>query len=279
MVRHDASDPSGLAELEPWPPGRRPGLTDADALVPSGGDKKALRKQLAPLLKRLDALQRALYAESRQALLIVLQGRDTAGKDGTIRRVLGRLNPQGVRVSSFRAPSAEELAHDYLWRVHQAVPPRGMIGVFNRSHYEDVLVVRVHQLVPPAQWGERFDQINAFESMLSANGVRIVKFFLHISREEQLKRLRSRLDNPERNWKFNPGDLKERDRWDDYTVAYQDVLARCSTPVAPWFVVPADRKPVRDLLVARCLVRTLERMAPQYPAADPAVLALRPALD
>ena len=233
-----------------------------------GGGKKAARKELAQLAQRLGELQARLYAEGRQALLIVLQGMDTSGKDGTIRHVFRAVNPQGVRVTSFKQPTALELAHDYLWRVHRHVPARGEIGIFNRSHYEDVLVVRVHDLVPPQIWGRRYDHINAFEQRLADEGTRIVKFFLHISKEEQKKRLEARLQNPKKHWKFNPSDLSERKLWDAYTEAYRAVLGRTSTAAAPWYAVPADRKWQRNLIVAQVLVNALEAMDPQYPAVD-----------
>lgn len=229
------------------------------------GGKKAAKKELADLADRLGELQARLYAEGRQALLIVLQGMDTAGKDSTIRHVFRAVNPQGVRVTSFKKPTALELAHDYLWRVHAQTPARGEIGIFNRSHYEDVLVVRVHDLVPEAVWSRRYDQINAFERLLVEEGTRIVKFFLHISREEQRKRLEARLENPRKNWKFNPADLAERKRWDDYMAAYADALARTSSAYAPWYAVPADRKWQRNLIVASVLVEALEAMNPRYP--------------
>ncbi|WP_456476727.1 polyphosphate kinase 2 family protein [Oceanithermus sp.] len=232
------------------------------------GGKKAARKELKVIGKRLGELQARLYAEGRRALLVVLQGMDTAGKDGTIRRVFRMVNPQGVRVASFKKPTALELAHDYLWRVHARVPARGEIGIFNRSHYEDVLVVRVHDLVPPEVWGRRYDHINAFEQLLSDEGTRIVKFFLHISQDEQKKRLEARLENPKKHWKFNPADLAERALWDAYMEAYRAALERTSTAHAPWYAVPADRKWQRDLVVARVLLETLEAMDPQFPKVD-----------
>ncbi|MEP6687717.1 MAG: polyphosphate kinase 2 family protein [Gemmatimonadales bacterium] len=241
-------------------------LGDATARPPAGSPKKddavAATERLT---RRIDELQERLFAESRRALLVVLQGRDTSGKDGALRNVFGPLNPQGVTVSSFKAPSPIELAHDYLWRVHQVVPPRGAIGVFNRSHYEDVLVVRVHGLVPEAVWRPRYEQIMQFERMLAENGVSIVKFFLHISRDEQRERLLARLEDPKKYWKFSPGDLGERERWDAYTEAYAEALARTSTPTAPWYVVPADKKYLRDLLVAEVVAEALERMNLVYP--------------
>jgi PPK2 family polyphosphate:nucleotide phosphotransferase len=252
--------------LEPLATGSKVRLTDADAAPPTGAPPKdeALAK-LEKLAQRIDEIQDALYAEGRRALLVVLQGRDTSGKDGTIRKVFGPLDPLGLAVTSFKAPTPDELAHDFLWRVHRAVPAKGTIGVFNRSHYEDVLVVRVHQLVAESVWRPRFDQINQFERILTANGVTILKFFLHISRGEQRERLLARLEDPSKYWKFSSGDLGERERWDDYTAAYEEMLARTSTPEAPWYVVPADKKYLRDLLVARVVAETLERLDPKYP--------------
>jgi len=259
-------------QLDPIPAGTAPTLDDAAAKPPRNtSDKKALREELANLGEEMAELQEALYAESRRALLVVLQARDTAGKDGAIRHVFGLVNPMGVEITSFKAPTPAELSHDYLWRVHQRVPARGLMGVFNRSHYEDVLVVRVHGLVPEDVWRARYDQINAFERHLADNGVVILKFCLHISREEQRRRLIARLTDPNKNWKFNPGDLRERQRWNDYTTAYADAIRLTSTAWAPWYVVPADRKAVRDVLVAQVVVETLKRMAPQYPSAAPAV--------
>jgi PPK2 family polyphosphate:nucleotide phosphotransferase len=260
--------------LKPVKPGAKVKLTDdsaTDGGEPRGKEAEAL---LTPLLEKLPALQTALYAESKQALLVVLQGRDASGKDGLGRVVFGPLNSQGCVVTNFKKPTEYELARDYLWRVHQAVPPKGTIGLFNRSHYEDVLVVRVHDLVPKAVWSRRYDQINDFERALTENGVTILKFFLHISREEQKERLLERLHDPLKNWKFQVGDLEERKHWDAYTEAYEDVLEKCSTSVAPWYIVPADRKTTRNLLVARVVVETLERMNPQFPRVDPEVLKI-----
>ena len=252
--------------LDPVAPGAVPQLTDAGARV-SGSMLKEdeMRQGLATLGKRMDALQNALYAESKHAVLVVFQARDGAGKDSTIRRVFGRLDPLGCAVSAFKVPTPLELSHDFLWRVHHAIPARGSIGVFNRSHYEDVLVVRVHRLVPEEVWRPRYEQINQFERLLTQNGVRILKFFLHISKEEQRERLRERLDDPTKYWKFNPADLGEREKWDEYTHAYQDMLSRTSTADAPWFVVPADKKLPRDLLVARVVVEALERLDSRFP--------------
>jgi PPK2 family polyphosphate:nucleotide phosphotransferase len=252
--------------LEPIASGSTVDLGDDAAHAPAGAPgKDAAVAEVERLARRIDELQEALYAEGRRALLVVLQGRDTAGKDGTIRKVFGPLDPLGLTVASFKAPSPIELAHDYLWRVHQAVPVRGTIGVFNRSHYEDVLVVRVHALVPEAVWRARYDQIVQFERMLNENGVVILKFFLHISRKEQRERLLARLEDPKKYWKFAAGDLAERERWDEYTEAYGEALARTSTPDAPWYLVPADKKYVRGVLVAQVVAERLERMDPKYP--------------
>jgi PPK2 family polyphosphate:nucleotide phosphotransferase len=260
--------------LKPVKPGTRIKLTDDDAVDDRQPRGKEAEQQLAGLLERLPELQTALYAESKQALLVVLQGRDASGKDGVTRWVFGSLNSQGCVVSNFKQPTAYERARDYLWRVHQAVPPKGTIGIFNRSHYEDVLVVRVHDLVPKEVWASRYEQINDFEKMLTENRVTILKFLLHISKDEQKERLLERLRNPLKNWKFQAGDLEERKIWDDYTKAYEDVLERTSTKWAPWYVVPADRKRSRDLLVAKVVVKTLERMGPKFPTVDPEVLKI-----
>ncbi|MGB3059936.1 MAG: polyphosphate kinase 2 family protein, partial [Anaerolineae bacterium] len=210
-------------------------------------------------------LQEALYAEHKQSLLIVLQAMDTGGKDGTIEHVCGAVNPQGVVVTPFKVPSAEELAHDFLWRVHKVTPARGMIAVFNRSHYEDVLVVRVHDLAPKEVWSQRYELINQFEKHLTANGVVILKFFLHISKAEQKERLLDRLNTPDKQWKFAVGDLKERGLWDQYQEAYEDALNKCTTAAAPWYVIPANRKWYRNYVVARIIRQTLEAMNPQFP--------------
>jgi PPK2 family polyphosphate:nucleotide phosphotransferase len=216
-------------------------------------------------ISRMEDLQYRLYAEGRRALLIVLQGMDASGKDGTVRHVMSGLNPQGCRVTSFKVPSAEEAGHDFLWRIHKAMPARGEIGIFNRSHYEDVLVVRVHHLAPRHVWSARYDQINAFEKLMSDNGVTILKFFLHISKAEQKQRLEARLDDPIRNWKISPADFKERRRWNDYVEAYEAVLNRCSSSVTPWYVIPSNKKWFRNLAVSQIIVETLERMNPKFP--------------
>jgi PPK2 family polyphosphate:nucleotide phosphotransferase len=233
--------------------------------------KAELKAATETLLARLTQLQDAFYADGRHALLLVLQGRDASGKDGVIRTVTGAFNPSGVNVASFGPPTDLELRHDFLWRVHQGVPPRGGIVVFNRSHYEDVLVVRVRGLADEQVWRKRYGQINAFESMLADNGVIIRKCMLHVSREEQGTRLRERLSDPKKNWKFRLGDLEDRARWDEYTAAYRDALVQCSTPAAPWYIVPADSKTQRNYLIARMLVETLEAVELRYPGIDPDV--------
>ncbi len=217
-------------------------------------------------LNRLRELQHLLYADKRYSLLIVLQGLDAAGKDGTIRHVMSGVNPQGCDVTSFKAPTAEQLARDFLWRIHGSVPPRGNIGIFNRSHYEDVLIVRVHDLVPKSVWKHRYKHINEFERMLTENGVTILKFFLHISREEQRKRFEARIQDSSRNWKLSLPDFEERQHWDNYTAAYEDALTKCSTKEAPWYVIPANRKWFRNYLVAELVVRALDGMRLKYPA-------------
>jgi PPK2 family polyphosphate:nucleotide phosphotransferase len=215
--------------------------------------------------KKLRDLQELLYADGRCSLLICLQGMDTAGKDGTINHILGAMNPQGCSVVGFRQPSVEELAHDFLWRIHQAAPSKGKVAIFNRSQYEDVLVVRVHNLVPKAVWSHRYDQINAFEKELVQSNTHILKFYLHISKEEQLSRFKERLDDPAKQWKISESDYKERHFWDDYITAYEDVLARCSTEHAPWFVIPSDHKWFRNLAIARIVVEYLEGLEMKFP--------------
>ena len=227
--------------------------------------RKAGEERLQENHDALYDLQYRLYAESERALLIVLQGIDASGKDGTIRHVMSCLNPQGCQVSSFKAPSSLELAHDYLWRVHKAMPRWGNIGIFNRSHYEDVLIVRVRNLVPKSVWSQRYDQINAFEKYMTDNGTRIVKFFLYIDADEQKSRFQSRIDRPEKNYKFSSGDIKERARWDDYLKAFEAALEKCSTEYAPWYIIPANRKWFRNLAVSEIMRQTLEEMNPQLP--------------
>lgn len=252
--------------LDPVSPTDSLELSDKDAAAPRSLPKgEELKAKIEKQLEKLGNLQSVFYADGRHSLLIVLQGRDASGKDGVIRTVIGTCNPAGVRINSFKAPSSIELAHDYLWRIHQVVPEKGMMGIFNRSHYEDVLVVRVHKLVPEEVWSKRYEQINNFEKMLSENGTVILKFFLHVSRDEQKKRLRERVEDETKNWKFNAGDLDERNLWDDYTEAYRDALTKCSTEWAPWYVVPADSNKARNYLVARRIVETLESLNLEYP--------------
>lgn len=219
----------------------------------------------AVLAKDIDELQDRLYAEGSRALLVILQGTDTSGKDGTIRSVFNATGPLGVSVTAFGPPTRTELAHDYLWRVHAACPRRGTIGIFNRSHYEDVLVARVREFAPKEVIEQRYEQINAFEKLLVENGTTILKFMLHISKDEQRERLQERLNNPKKNWKFNAGDLEDRKLWDEYQKAYETMLHRCSTPWAPWHVIPADRKWVRNAAIASIVKATLEEMDPRYP--------------
>lgn len=250
-------------------PGARSRLAERDTgcahLFPDKDEAEAHTKACA---KAIDALQDRLWAEGARSLLVVLQGIDTSGKDGTVRGVFNQCGPLGVCVIAFGRPSEEELAHDYLWRVHKAVPKKGMIGVFNRSHYEDVLVVKVRKFAPAAAIEQRYEQINAFERHLTENGVTILKFMLHISKDEQRERLQERLDDPAKRWKFNPGDLDDRKLWDEYAKAYETMLDRCSTVHAPWRVVPADKKWRRNAIIASVVHRTLEDINPQYPKAE-----------
>ena len=217
---------------------------------------------------KLAALQERLYAEGKQSLLMVLQARDAGGKDGTVKHVLYGLNPQGVTVTSFKAPTPLELSHDFLWRVHAHAPAAGMMAVFNRSHYEDVLVTKVHGLIDQKEAEARYEHIRAFEALLTGQHTHIVKLYLHVSKEEQKQRLQARLDDPQKRWKFNPGDLTERERWDDYTHAYQDALTATSSKHAPWYVIPADHKWFRNDLIGQILLDTLEDMDPQFPEPD-----------
>lgn len=228
-------------------------------------DKEAVKAETTQLCRRIGELQELLNASARHALIILLQGMDTSGKDGAAKRVLEFVNPAGVETANFKAPSIEELAHDFLWRIHQRVPRYGNIGVFNRSHYEDVLIVRVMKLQPKSVWHGRYDQINAFEKCLAANRVILLKFFLHISKEEQAERFQARLDDPHKNWKFEPADLEMRRKWPQFQRAYEDMLNRCSTPWAPWHIVPADRKWYRDYVIARTVVAALEKLKLKWP--------------
>ena len=233
--------------------------------TPGARDKDEAQVEVEKNLPKLFDLQYRLYAENRRSLLVVLQAMDTAGKDGVIRYVFAGLNPQGCAVTAFKVPSAEESGHDFLWRVHRAVPSRGDIGIFNRSHYEEVLVVRVHDLVPKKVWSKRYEQINAFEKYLADDHTVIVKLFLHISKKEQLERLKARVADPLKQWKFSEGDLAERRRWDDYVEAYEDAIEKCNRPWAPWYIIPADHKWYRNFAVSRILVETLQEMDPRIP--------------
>ena len=244
---------------------------DLDRLDPEeteafDGDKEAGQDHLKELNAQLETLQELLYAEHKHKLLVILQAMDTGGKDGVIRHVFEGVNPAGVRVASFKAPTSLELDHDYLWRIHQQAPGKGELVIFNRSHYEDVLVVRVRQLAPQAVWQKRFVHINDFERMLADEGCTIVKFYLHISKDEQKGRLLDRLRDPSKQWKFNVGDLKERELWDDYMRAYEEVLNTTSTAWAPWYIIPANRKWYRDLVIAEIIVETLKGLDMRYPA-------------
>ncbi|MBE7470780.1 MAG: polyphosphate kinase 2 family protein [Anaerolineae bacterium] len=246
-------------------PGQKIKLAEVDPAGTASLTKDAAKAVLAQNVKRMAKLQEVLYAEGKHTLLIVLQAMDAGGKDGTIRSIMSGVNPQGVTVTSFKAPTAEELAHDFLWRVHQAVPARGMIGIFNRSHYEDVLIVRVKNLVPKKVWQTRYQHINNFEQLLVDSGITLLKFYLHISKEEQKERLQARLDEPDKRWKFNPGDLAERARWDDYMHAFEDVFEKCSTKAAPWYIVPADKKWYRNAVISETIVKTMESLEMKYP--------------
>ncbi|MGW7456669.1 PPK2 family polyphosphate kinase [Streptomyces sp. NPDC054797] len=263
-----------LRELLRVPAGERPdlGRTDAAATPAGPRDKAAGRTATAAMAPRLASLQERLYAAStagdRRRLLLVLQGMDTSGKGGTVKHVMGPFNPSGCRVKAFKAPTPEERKHSFLWRIRRALPQPGEIGIFDRSHYEDVLIGRVRELAPRRELAHRYTQINRFEESLAQEGVTVIKVFLHISYEEQRERLLARLDNPDKYWKFDPGDIEERGAWPAYQEAYERVLERCSTDAAPWFIVPADRKWYRDWAVSRLLLEHLEDMGPQYPPAD-----------
>jgi len=247
-------------------PGSRTKLTDSEADRSFGWDKEKAIAATAENLKRLEELQYKMYADGRFAMLVALQAIDGGGKDSTIRRVFGAFNPQGCTVTAFKAPSAEELRHDFLWRVHRAAPPRGEVAVFNRSHYEDVLIVRVNDLVPEDVWSRRYEQINDFERLLDAAGTRVVKIFLHIGKDEQLARFQERLSDRRKNWKFDTGDLEKRQQWPAYTRAFEAMFARCSTEHAPWYIVPANRKWFRDFAVSQLLIYEFEQLPLRFPA-------------
>jgi len=242
-------------------------LDPDEKVLCSKGKIEGLR-ELLELNRKLEGLQELLYAEGKHKVLIVLQAMDTGGKDGVIRHVFEGVNPQGVRVAGFKAPTPEELAHDYLWRVHKHTPRTGEIVIFNRSHYEDVLVVRVHNLVPKSVWSKRYDHINAFERMLTDEGTTILKFYLHINLDEQKDRLQDRLDEDDKNWKFNPDDLEERKLWPEYLQAYEEMLSKTSKSWAPWYAIPANRKWYRNLVIGRIIVNTLESLDMHYPEVD-----------
>jgi PPK2 family polyphosphate:nucleotide phosphotransferase len=256
-------------ESDRWrvPPVHGIDLASVDTRSTEGapGDEEATDKKVVSLRASIREHQERLWAEQEQSLLVVLQAIDGGGKDGTIAHVFDAVNPQGCKVTGFKAPSEDELRHDFLWRVHKATPGKGEIAIFNRSHYEDVLVVRVHDLVPKKVWRARYDLINEFERNLTAAGTRIVKLFLHISKKEQAERFQARLDNPDKRWKFRRADLDERARWDDYQAAFEEAITRTSTPDAPWYVIPADRKWYRNWAVSSILVETLADMDPQFP--------------
>ncbi len=229
------------------------------------GAKKDGKERVAELCHRLDELQELLYAEGKHKVLLIFQALDAGGKDGAIRSIFEGVNPQGVKVASFKAPTPEELSHDFLWRIHKQTPGRGEISIFNRSHYEDVLVVRVHELVPETVWSKRYDHINHFEKLLADEGTTILKFYLHIDKDEQKERFQERLDNPAKQWKFNSGDLAERKLWDKYMAAYEDALSKTSTEWAPWYIVPANRNWYRNLVISEVIVKTLENLHMAYP--------------
>jgi PPK2 family polyphosphate:nucleotide phosphotransferase len=267
VVEHPPPEPDYPRwRVEPGTPTR---LADIDPDESEGYQrKKDVTDELKRHRDRISDLQARLYGEHRRSLLIVLQAMDTGGKDGTIKGVFAGVNPQGCQVWSFKAPSNEEADHDFLWRYHHKVPSKGMIHIFNRSHYEDVLIVRVKDLVPESVWRPRYEAINQFEYALSMAGVTMLKFFLHISKDEQKRRLESRLQDPDKRWKFSSSDLKERAYWEDYQAAFEDAVNQCSTPHAPWYVVPANKKWYRNLVVARTIADTLEALNPRYPAAE-----------
>lgn len=257
--------PGTAVDLRWWDPGDTEGCK-----------KKEADERLRAAHERMEELQDELYADNRFALLVVLQGMDASGKDGAIRKVMAGCNPIGTRVVSFKAPTPDELDHDFLWRIHRAVPPRGEIGIWNRSHYEDVLIVRVKSLVAEEVWRSRYERIVAFERLIADEGAVILKFFLHISKEEQRERLAARIADPRKNWKFNPDDLRERARWDEYQQAYQDALSRCSTDIAPWYIVPADKKWFRNVVIAETIVDRLSALDLRYPplAFDPSTIRI-----
>jgi PPK2 family polyphosphate:nucleotide phosphotransferase len=246
-------------------PDQKVKLSDYDPAYAAGLDKSAISEELPKNIEWLKEQQYLLIADKTRSLLVVLQGMDASGKDGAIRHVMSGMNPQSCKVTSFRAPSQRERDHDFLWRIHKCVPSKGEIGIFNRSHYEDVLIARVRELVPKEVWKTRYEQINDFEKMLSQNGVTIIKVFLYISKGEQKERLESRLKDPKKNWKFDPEDLKDREFWDQYMEAYEDVLSKCSTEWAPWFIIPSDKKWFRNLALSEIINEEVDQMNLKYP--------------
>jgi PPK2 family polyphosphate:nucleotide phosphotransferase len=259
------------------PPRAKVDLADhpTDSTEGAPGSKEETREATTVLLERLAGLQARLWAEQERSLLVVLQAMDAGGKDGTIKHVFSGVNPMGIHAVAFKAPNEADLAHDFLWRIQRELPERGDIGIFNRSHYEDVLIVRVEELVPESVWRPRFGAIRSFEEHLATEGTSIVKLFLHISKEEQAARFRERLGDPTKNWKFSVGDLDVRKRWDAYQEAYVEAISRTSTEAAPWYVVPADRKWYRNWAVSTILVDVLERMDPKFPDPDPSLAQIR----
>jgi PPK2 family polyphosphate:nucleotide phosphotransferase len=268
--------PPDPAELQPITSDQQIKLEDEDAAPPRGlAEGAELKRAAKHESRRIRKLQSKFYADARYALLVVLQGRDASGKDGTVRKVFRSVNPMGCDVTSFKEPIDIEKEHDFLWRIEQRVPRRRMIGIFNRSHYEDVIVPRIHKTVPKKVWSARYDEINSFERTLTENAVVILKFFLHVSRDEQKTRLIDRLEDRKKNWKFRLGDLDDRELWSEYTAAYHDAIAKCSTEWAPWYIVPADDEDARDLLVARKIADTLDSLKLRYPPLDPKLKGLK----
>ena len=260
-------------------PGSKVRLADHDPRETAGLDKETVADLMAKARERMFLLQRRLYAEGKRGLLVILQGMDAAGKDGTIREAFASLNAQGTHVVSFKAPTSTELSHDFLWRVHQACPPKGHVTIFNRSQYEDILIVRVEGLAPESVWKRRYEHINAFERMLHDEGTVVLKFFLNLSKDEQKERLRERVHDPERHFKFNPGDLDSRRKWDEYVEAYEAMLEKCSTDEAPWHIIPADRNWLRNYAVAAITLDAMERMDPQLPRVEVDVAAAEAMLE
>ncbi len=263
------SDVSRLRDELRVMPGTKVDLSKIDPADGHGWKKAAAESETTKQMARLSDLQDRLWAESKRSVLVVLQGIDAAGKDGTIQKVMEAFNPQGCVVAAFKVPTPEELAHDYLWRIHKAVPRKGVIGILNRSHYEDVLVVRVHNFVPRTIWSKRYAQINDFEKLLTDDGTTIVKFFLYIDKDEQRQRFQERFDDPKKRWKFSMADLDERKLWDDYTAAFEEALSKTSTGTAPWYVIPANHNWARNLAVSSILAETMAELKPAYPAANP----------